>query len=165
MSHSFSSGKARHLGFDSRLDARAVVFQNRQLIELLRYFLPEESALCGEFNGAFGDAAQVGDVPLRRLAINSMALGQDSRPVGIGAGVSTKSPRPTRALLPPDKDCHLVKKNRGSNFIHYATKGNWRIGSSGSRFTWPNRTDPCTRLKAGCCRFLTLTQRSDRPPR
>ena len=43
----FLPGKARHLGFDSRLDARAVVSRERQLIELLRYFLPEESALCG----------------------------------------------------------------------------------------------------------------------
>jgi len=52
------SGKARHLGFDSRLDARTIVFRNRQLIELQRYFPPEEGALCGEFNGAFGNAAK-----------------------------------------------------------------------------------------------------------
>jgi hypothetical protein len=77
----FLPGKARHLGFDSRLDARTIVFRNRQLIELLRYFPPEEGALCGEFNGAFGNAAKVGDMPLRWLAINPRTLGQDSRPV------------------------------------------------------------------------------------
>jgi hypothetical protein len=78
----FLPGKARHLGFDSRLDARAIILRERPLVELLRDFFPEKGALGGEFNGAIGNAAEVGDVPLRRLAINSLALGQDSRPVG-----------------------------------------------------------------------------------
>jgi hypothetical protein len=32
----FLPGKARHLGFDSRLDARAIILRERLLVELLR---------------------------------------------------------------------------------------------------------------------------------
>ena len=39
----FLPGKARHLGFDSRLDARAIILRERQLVELLRDFLQKKA--------------------------------------------------------------------------------------------------------------------------
>ena len=98
----FLPGKARHLGFDSRLDARAIILRERPLVELLRDFFPEKGALGGEFNGAIGNAAEVGDVPLRRLAINSLALGQDSRPVGrrIRSNANARTRRSVPVTLP-----------------------------------------------------------------
>jgi hypothetical protein len=96
------------------------VFSERQLVELLHYFLPEEGALRRQFDGAFGNAAKVGDVALRRLAGRADALDQDSRPVGIRPRSPAERPDPALALLPPDERRCLVmyKKDCARSFLY-----------------------------------------------
>lgn len=50
-------------------------------IKLLRDLVPKPATLMNDLDGAVSDAAQVGDVPLRRLPGSAQGLSQDRGPV------------------------------------------------------------------------------------
>ena len=56
-----------------------------------------------QFNGAFGNATEIGDVALHRFAIDPLALDQNSRPVHVRPLTPAKRPVPALARLPPDE--------------------------------------------------------------
>jgi len=106
-SKSASRCKPNHCSrsFLSAIDARAVSLQNqvRQSVELLHRSLPEKGALCRQFEGTVIDAAEVCDVFLCRLADDSRALGEDRRPMSVGAASLTIGPRLALARLPSNE--------------------------------------------------------------
>ena len=50
-------------------------------IEPLLHVIPEEHALCGNLYGTVGDAAQIGDMPLGRPALDAHPLNEDGGPM------------------------------------------------------------------------------------
>jgi len=78
----FLPGEARDFGSKRRFNPAALIaYSVREPVKTVHSCLPEESALRGDLEGAIGDSAQIGDVPLPRLAVNPHALDQDRAPM------------------------------------------------------------------------------------
>ena len=87
-----SRGRAWHLLSNCRFDFRSRFSRDlfAKPIKTGCDTVPDVASLSGNLSGAFSKTSEVGNVPLRRLAFDALALNEDGTPMNIVLGVRTK---------------------------------------------------------------------------